>query len=151
MKNLLNEIKAMNKIAGTKLTKEQEVALIKTALNEAVSSKTNKLNNLEKTREKLATELEKIDGELQELRMSISKEVTVTKKGKKTIYKRNSDGIEWYSPDSYQSVYWKMGDKFTDKEVQHDDSSYGNDGLYGLAPHLRKIALATYNGNIPKN
>ena len=35
MKNLLNEIKAMNKIAGTELTKEQEIALIKQRLNEA--------------------------------------------------------------------------------------------------------------------
>lgn len=32
MKNLLNEIKAMNKIAGTELTKEQEIALIKETL-----------------------------------------------------------------------------------------------------------------------
>jgi len=35
MKNLLNEIKAMNKIAGTQLTKEQEIALIKQTLKEA--------------------------------------------------------------------------------------------------------------------
>ena len=35
MKNLLNEIKAMNKIAGTELTKEQEIALIKQVLKEA--------------------------------------------------------------------------------------------------------------------
>ena len=37
-KTLLNEIKAMNRIAGTELTKEQEIALIKTALNEAEDS-----------------------------------------------------------------------------------------------------------------
>lgn len=34
MKNLLNEIKAMNKIAGTQLTKEQEIAIIKHRLQE---------------------------------------------------------------------------------------------------------------------
>jgi len=34
MKNLLNEIKAMNKIAGTQLTKEQEIAIIKNRLQE---------------------------------------------------------------------------------------------------------------------
>jgi hypothetical protein len=34
MKNLLNEIKAMNKIAGTQLTKEQEIALIKERINQ---------------------------------------------------------------------------------------------------------------------
>jgi hypothetical protein len=33
-KNLLNEIKAMNKIAGTKMTKEQEISFIKNRLNE---------------------------------------------------------------------------------------------------------------------
>ena len=32
MKNLLNEIKAMNKIAGTQLTKQQEIALIRERL-----------------------------------------------------------------------------------------------------------------------
>jgi len=41
MKNLLNEIKAMNKIAGTELTKEQEIAIIKQALNEAKSKTLN--------------------------------------------------------------------------------------------------------------
>ena len=35
MKNLLNEIKAMNKIAGTQMTKEQEIAIIRERLNEA--------------------------------------------------------------------------------------------------------------------
>ena len=34
MKNLLNEIKAMNKIAGTQLTKEQEMVLIRERLSE---------------------------------------------------------------------------------------------------------------------
>ena len=34
MKNLLNEIKAMNKIAGTQLTKEQEIAIIRERLEE---------------------------------------------------------------------------------------------------------------------
>lgn len=34
MKNLLNEIKAMNKIAGTQLTKEQEIALIRERLEQ---------------------------------------------------------------------------------------------------------------------
>jgi hypothetical protein len=34
MKNLLNEIKAMNKIAGTKMTKEQEVAIIRERLEQ---------------------------------------------------------------------------------------------------------------------
>jgi hypothetical protein len=34
MKNLLNEIKAMNKIAGTQMTKEQEVALIRERLEQ---------------------------------------------------------------------------------------------------------------------
>ena len=34
MKGLLNEIKAMNKIAGTQLTKEQEITLIKERLTE---------------------------------------------------------------------------------------------------------------------
>lgn len=33
-KNLLNEIKAMNRIAGTQLTKEQEVAIIKERLEQ---------------------------------------------------------------------------------------------------------------------
>jgi len=34
MKNLLNEIKAMNKIAGTQLTKEQEIAIIRERLQQ---------------------------------------------------------------------------------------------------------------------
>jgi len=34
MKNLLNEIKAMNKIAGTQMTKEQEIAIIRERLNQ---------------------------------------------------------------------------------------------------------------------
>jgi hypothetical protein len=34
MKNLLNEIKAMNKIAGTELTKEQEIAIIRERLQQ---------------------------------------------------------------------------------------------------------------------
>ncbi|CAB4143156.1 hypothetical protein UFOVP449_126 [uncultured Caudovirales phage] len=34
MKGLLNEIKAMNKIAGTQLTKEQEIAIIKERLEQ---------------------------------------------------------------------------------------------------------------------
>jgi hypothetical protein len=34
MKNLLNEIKAMNKIAGTQLTKEQEIAIIRERLEQ---------------------------------------------------------------------------------------------------------------------
>jgi hypothetical protein len=33
-KTLLQEVKAMNKIAGTQMTKEQEIAFIKTRLNE---------------------------------------------------------------------------------------------------------------------
>ena len=39
MKTLLNEIKAMNKIAGTQLTKEQEIALIKERINEIEDKK----------------------------------------------------------------------------------------------------------------
>ena len=34
MKGLLNEIKRVNELAGTQLTKEQEIALIKTRLQE---------------------------------------------------------------------------------------------------------------------
>jgi hypothetical protein len=34
MKNLLNEIKAMNKIAGTQMTKEQEIKLIRERLEQ---------------------------------------------------------------------------------------------------------------------
>ena len=34
MKNLLNEIKAMNKIAGTQMTKQQEIKLIKERLEQ---------------------------------------------------------------------------------------------------------------------
>ena len=34
MKNLLNEIKAMNKIAGTQMTKEQEIAIIRERLQQ---------------------------------------------------------------------------------------------------------------------
>jgi hypothetical protein len=51
MKNLLNEIKAMNKIAGTELTKEQEIALIKeriTQIQEATLIKSGR-EDLRKT------------------------------------------------------------------------------------------------------
>jgi IS1 family transposase len=34
MKNLLNEVKAMNKIAGTQMTVEQEVAIIRERLEQ---------------------------------------------------------------------------------------------------------------------
>ena len=148
-KGLLNEIKAMNKIAGTQLTKEQEISLIKNVLNEAASSKAAKLLKLEDRWEKLTTELEKVEDELDQLRLDVAREITVTKQGKKTIYKRNSDGIEWYKLGPNSSFFWKIDDKFTDKKVKHDDPEFDfSKELF--TPQTNKIAMALYNGPIPK-
>jgi hypothetical protein len=48
MKNLLNEIKAMNKIAGTELTKKQEIAIIRERLEQL-----NEVDSFAKKMEKM--------------------------------------------------------------------------------------------------
>jgi hypothetical protein len=44
MKLKLNEVKAMNKIAGTKLTKEQEIKVIKERISELQKTKKSDIN-----------------------------------------------------------------------------------------------------------
>jgi hypothetical protein len=48
MKITLNEVKAMNKIAGTQITKEQEIAFIKTRLNELEFDSQKELDDYKK-------------------------------------------------------------------------------------------------------
>jgi len=116
MKNLLNEIKAMNKIAGTQMTKEQEIALIKQSLNEAKSSKVKlssgmqmrhlggKLYCIEYTKENFEPTIAQAEGIVAKIRKEFSKiQDAVQSKGlngQATIYIKNEDiaiGIDFNS------------------------------------------------------
>jgi hypothetical protein len=126
--------------------KESNNILVKSkVLNEAVD--VNKLRKLEDEVWDLTTTLEKKQAELEELKRKVVSDVKVTKAGKKMIYTRK-DGVTWYSPSAYDYLYWKIEDTFTDKKVVHDDKDY--EPLIELPPFYRKLALALYNGPIPK-
>ena len=125
----------------------------KQILTESAASDWNTYSKLWSKREKMEAELEEISAKIDEIRLSLANLATTYKakdgKSTVTVYKRNSDGIEWYHPGPGKTLYWKIGDEFTNKKVKHDDPEWGND-LSDTSPQLKKIAIAVYKGPIVK-
>ena len=123
-------------------------------LKESAASDWNTYTKLWDKREKMEAELEEISTQIDEIRVKLASLATTykAKNGRSTVtvYKRTSDGIEWYHPAPGKTLYWKIGDEFTNKMVKHDDPEWGND-LSDTSPQLKKIALAVYKGPIQKS
>ena len=113
-KTLLNEIKAMNKIAGTKINKEQEISFIKNRLNE-LSSKP-KMISKSVVKESIDTNYwikynKNPNGESSQSKKSNNFEYTF----KDALNDWNSEGEDAVSGSDAQKIK-KLAKEFFDKE-----------------------------------
>ena len=107
-KTLLNEIKAMNKIAGTQMTKEQEIAFIKERLEELTEMEFDSQEELDdyKKKHKIRPDTKlKVRSKAQKLGNSIKK--GVKKLGRK-VYNAASDANDWVQTKGVDKAYDAM-------------------------------------------
>jgi hypothetical protein len=129
-KTLLQEVKAMNKIAGTQMTKEQEIALIRERLQQ--------LNELEFGTQDAFDAYQKKHDLRGSTEVSVAGKVMTVKKAKEQSNDPTVKGTSVFGNDTTktkkQNIFGKMFGKLMGKDTDYEEPEYPEGHPYkGLA------------------